>query len=199
MKYRGIKYTSGLLTAGAAGIILSVVVTAKDDAAFSEPDQNRDQLQVSKDESDPEVNVQSEEPEAAVREQESQQQGRQDEQQAGQARDIYAMSIADIRDSQILDPAGNIVGGVQEVIVKNDGSDAGLIVRTSPAEGHQGQLVYIPADALMAQEGELVLDPNKLAEEAANAEQFDPRNYNPVPESDQRLNELVGREEVTQR
>lgn len=353
MKYRGMKYTSGLLTAGATGIILSAAVAAKDDMpTFSELDQNSDQLiviaeleplasqhqkqardllntydenqdkgldqqefsqarnelssqdrmaqagnakepegakivveekpaqvtvdqqpaqvtikqgtpkvrvttddpevsvnqadpevsvkkakpdvsveqtdpevvvneaqpEVSVDESEPQVNVQSGEPEVVIREQQNRNQAQQDQgqqqaqqdqdqqqaqqqgqQQAGQAEDIYAMSIADIRAAQIHGPQGDAIGGVEEVVVKNDGSDAGLIVRTSPQGQQQGQLVYIPVEAIVAEGDQLVLDQQKLAEEAANAEQFNPQDYNPVPESDQLLNEIVGQEELTQR
>lgn len=163
-------------------------------------------------ESEPEVEVQSEEPEVVIQDQQSQNQASQPQQeqeqealsQRGQSGwsedsgDVYSLSISDIQEAQVHDGQGNAIGGVEDVIVKNDGSDAGVVVRSRSEDG-AGQLYYIPVNAISVENDQLVLDQQKFAEEAENADQFNPQDYNVITGSDRSLNEYINREEVTQR
>lgn len=188
MNLRRGKYRSRILTVGAAGIILAASALAKD------------------------VDVHSEEPGVVIQDRQNQNQSQSQQQaereelthqgQSGQGQvdsgDVFSLSITDIQEAQVHDPQGNAIGGVEDVIVKNDGTDAGVVVRAESAEG-QGQLYYIPVNAILLEDDQLVLDQQKFAEEAAKADQFNPQDYNVITGSDRSLNEFINREELTQR
>lgn len=178
----------------------------------SEPEVSVEQAEpeVTVRESEPDEEVQSEAPEVVAQDQQNQNQSQQEQgeqetlTQRGQSGgsqesgDVYSLSISNIQQAWVHDSQGNTIGGVEDVIVKNDGTDAGVVVR-SQSEDDAGQLYYIPANAIAVENDQLVLDQQKFAEEAAKADQFNPQDYNIVTDSDRSLNEIINREEVTQR
>lgn len=181
----------------------------------SEPEVSVEQAEpeVTVKESEPGVDVQSEEPEVVIQDRQNQNQASQPQQEQGEQEtlsqrgqagwsqdsgDVYSLSISDIQESRVHDSQGNSIGGVEDVIVKNDGTDAGVVVRSQSEDG-SGQLYYIPANAISVENDQLVLDQQKFAEEAENADQFNPQDYNVITGSDRSLNEYINPEEVTQR
>lgn len=174
-------------------------------------DVRRAEPQVSVEESEPAVDVvsqenqqqqsteQSQQREQAQASAQTQQQDRTAQtQQQGKSQEIYSANLNDLRNAKLVDNTGQELGTVQEVVIKRDGSEAGLIVVPSEAANIDAEFVFTPVEGLLMEGDQLVID-NQNQGSLQNPQNFNPDEYQLAPESDQPLSDMVQNERVTQR
>lgn len=107
---------------------------------------------------------------------------------------LYSVPIEDLRTSRVMDSAGQQVGQVEDVVVKRDGSEAGLVVSLENAEG-QSSYVFAPVEEVTLVGDALVWE--GAAQAAEQAQPYNPSDFESAPGSARTLSDVVSGEEVS--
>ncbi len=119
------------------------------------------------------------------------------------ARQVYEVPIDALRAARVVDSAGEPVGDVEDVLIKRDGSDAGIIIYTQNEARPGGAYKFAPANELTFIDDAVIWDNGANAESISERSDFDVREYQTAPETNGTLRELVSHqpsgESVSQR
>jgi sporulation protein YlmC with PRC-barrel domain len=101
-------------------------------------------------------------------------------------RGMYEARVEDLRDSVVVDMAGVSIGYVQDIVVKQDHSEAGLVIST----GGQQEYVYVPLTEVRL-EGEQLLLTSRIEPAPVSERELQDRNFNQIPDADRPLSDYL--------
>lgn len=122
----------------------------------------------------------------------AQQRGRQEQKQSVDPRakdgqkSMYETRVSDVRDTVVVDTAGASIGYVKEVVIKQDNSEAGLVIST----GGEQEYVYVPLTEVRL-EGEQFLLTSKVSPAPVSERELIDRNFNEISDSDRPLSDYI--------
>jgi sporulation protein YlmC with PRC-barrel domain len=99
---------------------------------------------------------------------------------------MFETRVADLRDTVVVDTEGASIGYVQDIVVKQDNSEAGLVIST----GGEQEYVYVPLTEVQL-EGEQLLLMSQIDPAPVSERELRDRNFNQVPDSERPLSDYI--------
>lgn len=98
--------------------------------------------------------------------------------QTAETNPLQSLSIAQLEEQQIVNPNGEAIGEVDQVVIRQDRSEIGVTVSTGGGFfGMGGDMVLIPLDELTMQNNQLVWNAASDPQQVEQAGQYDPKEY----------------------
>lgn len=176
---------------------------AKPDVEISDAEPNvqvnNAQPQVDVNEQKPEVSIDSQEQQASVQQRSQQQASMQESNNPeGQQTGIYVLPLTELRTAEVVDQQGESIGNVEEVVIKRDASEAGLIISTTD-NGGEARHVYRSVDDFSVEGDQLVLNSESGAQALQEPQGFVSQEYMAVPLEEGTLEQILSQEGLSAR
>ncbi|MCW8195935.1 hypothetical protein F6455_14160 [Proteobacteria bacterium 005FR1] len=97
---------------------------------------------------------------------------------------MYETRVDDLQDTVVVDMAGASIGYVQDIVVKQDNSEAGLVIFDGQEQ------VYVPLTEVRL-EGEQFLLTSKIDPAPVSERELRDRNFNVIPDTDRPLSDYI--------
>lgn len=99
---------------------------------------------------------------------------------------LYSTPVRDLRASLVVDSTGQAMGDVAEIVVKQDGSQAGILVDTGPGN----TFAYVPLYDISMRGQQLVLN-SQASTSLMTEQQLQQQNFNRIPDTSRPLSDYV--------
>ncbi len=110
---------------------------------------------------------------------------------------LYEMPVEELRSARVVDENGMEIGQVENVVLKSDGSEAGLIISLSNSQERESGSAFANLDELSFEEDTLVWEDAADAAFLDEDEDYDPAEYQAAPTTAGRLSDIMRDDEVS--
>lgn len=108
---------------------------------------------------------------------------------------LFEMPLQALRTSSVKTATGKAFGDVQDVVVRNDGGHAGLLIISADGKS----VLFAPAEALSWHSGELIIQDGSLAEEIGEDSNYDISRYQSASQGARTLQDAIDESRVSTR
>ncbi len=108
---------------------------------------------------------------------------------------LYDMPLQELRTGDVKTAAGESFGDVEDVVIRNDGGHAGLLITSADGDS----VLFAPIESLSYQDGDLIIQAADHAEEIGDDSRYDISRYQSAPQGARTLQDAIEEGRVSAR
>lgn len=108
---------------------------------------------------------------------------------------LYEVPLQELRTGDVKKSDGEALGAVEDVVIRNDGGHAGLLVTSDDGDS----VLFAPIESLTYQNGDLIINSEAAAEEIGENSRYDISRYQSAPQGARTLQDAIDQNRVSAR